>query len=223
MKFALGLCALALTFLQSAGRPSFVAFIPNGNGVAGVAALGHVNAAGGGATNAFGEAFGAAGHEWTKALCQADSDRDGATNGQELGDPCCTWTPSAGFDSSTAAQSPTHPGVANSFTTDQLAAMTCGGEADLDSVSSSGDSSSPSSLSASGSQTSSFGGRTTGSNLSGSLDDVVAPELQPRFSPGPQLDQTSPAPATSTAEQLKGSILAVCCFSMLAMAMAMAM
>jgi hypothetical protein len=29
--------------------------------------------------------------EWTKALCQKDSDGDGQTNGQELGDPCCTW------------------------------------------------------------------------------------------------------------------------------------
>jgi hypothetical protein len=28
---------------------------------------------------------------WTAALCQKDSDGDGQTNGQELGDPCCTW------------------------------------------------------------------------------------------------------------------------------------
>lgn len=35
------------------------------------------------------QAFAAAGHVWTKELCQADSDGDGATNGAELGDPNC--------------------------------------------------------------------------------------------------------------------------------------
>lgn len=43
------------------------------------------------AINAFGDAFRAAGFEWTKELCEADSDGDGQTNGMELGDPCCTW------------------------------------------------------------------------------------------------------------------------------------
>jgi hypothetical protein len=33
---------------------------------------------------------------WTAALCQKDSDGDGLTNGQELGDPCCTWVEAAG-------------------------------------------------------------------------------------------------------------------------------
>ncbi|ETM98389.1 hypothetical protein PPTG_19509 [Phytophthora nicotianae INRA-310] len=28
---------------------------------------------------------------WTKELCEADSDSDGQTIGQELGDPCCEW------------------------------------------------------------------------------------------------------------------------------------
>ena len=39
----------------------------------------------------FCQAFGAAGDKWTAALCQADSDTDGKTNGAELGDPNCTW------------------------------------------------------------------------------------------------------------------------------------
>lgn len=34
--------------------------------------------------------FAAAGHAWTQELCQADSDGDGYSNGQELGDPGCT-------------------------------------------------------------------------------------------------------------------------------------
>ena len=29
--------------------------------------------------------------QWNKALCMADSDGDGLTNGEELGDPHCTW------------------------------------------------------------------------------------------------------------------------------------
>ena len=37
-------------------------------------------------------AFQAAGYTWTLALCQADSDGDGQTNGLELGDPCCVWS-----------------------------------------------------------------------------------------------------------------------------------
>lgn len=47
---------------------------------------------GGGATNAYGAAFKAAGKQWTLSLCCADTDGDGYTNGVELGDPCCTWT-----------------------------------------------------------------------------------------------------------------------------------
>jgi dopamine beta-monooxygenase len=27
----------------------------------------------------------------TKELCETDSDRDGRTNGEELGDPNCVW------------------------------------------------------------------------------------------------------------------------------------
>ncbi|KAL3870623.1 hypothetical protein ACJMK2_038671 [Sinanodonta woodiana] len=70
--------------------------------------VGHTNALGGGERNPFGLAFDTAGKQWTKALCNLDSDGDGKTNGQELGDPNCVWSP---------GQSPlksvglTHPGV----------------------------------------------------------------------------------------------------------------
>lgn len=47
-----------------------------------------------GELNEFGEALKAAGYEWTKELCEADSDGDGESNGSELGDPCCLWSPS---------------------------------------------------------------------------------------------------------------------------------
>ena len=42
--------------------------------------------------NVFGDAFAAASGVWTAALCNADSDGDGFTNGEELGDPRCVWT-----------------------------------------------------------------------------------------------------------------------------------
>ncbi|KAK3593438.1 hypothetical protein CHS0354_020200 [Potamilus streckersoni] len=41
--------------------------------------------------NPFALDFAAAHHVWTQALCMKDSDRDGKTNGEELGDPHCTW------------------------------------------------------------------------------------------------------------------------------------
>ena len=31
--------------------------------------------------------------KWTVDLCRTDSDGDGKTNGEELGDPECTWQP----------------------------------------------------------------------------------------------------------------------------------
>ena len=53
------------------------------------AGLGHISTGGGGARNAFGLAFASAGRSWTADLCAADTDSDGKTNGEELGDPCC--------------------------------------------------------------------------------------------------------------------------------------
>jgi len=101
--------------------PGFSAFFPNGNavpcppGVSGCQAgictgVGHTSCAGGGGLNAFGRAFNAAGHKWTRALCLADSDGDGIANGVELGDPCCVWSP---------GQTPrfpaaSHPGLSSS-------------------------------------------------------------------------------------------------------------
>lgn len=47
------------------------------------------------ALNPFGMAFFNAGTQWTPALAALDSDGDGFSNGQELGDPAGTWTPGA--------------------------------------------------------------------------------------------------------------------------------
>ncbi|KAL7684391.1 hypothetical protein Plhal304r1_c036g0111501 [Plasmopara halstedii] len=71
---------------------AYVIKVPNGANVDGVKAIGHTNSGGGGARNAFGIKFSDAGHTWTTELCTEDSDGDGQTNGEELGDPCCEWT-----------------------------------------------------------------------------------------------------------------------------------
>ena len=67
--------------------------------------------------NAFGHDFRAAGFRWTVELCEKDSDGDGLSNGQELGDPHCTWRPPKAWGSRTVAPAImnttmlSHPGV----------------------------------------------------------------------------------------------------------------
>merc|ERR1719502_1078584 len=88
---------------QAQGQPESVC-----NGV------GHFNCMGGSLPlNQFGQDFEKEGWKWTEALCKMDSDGDGQTNGEELGDPCCLW--SRGDHPSPHMQSsfPSHPGVAN--------------------------------------------------------------------------------------------------------------
>jgi len=64
--------------------------------------------------NAFGEDLKKAGFRWTEALCRMDSDGDGRTNGEELGDPCCSWSAEApGEVEGWPWESLGHPGVAD--------------------------------------------------------------------------------------------------------------
>ncbi len=70
---------------------SFRSRVPNGN--LNSCDTCHDLAAGPPALNPFGTAFLGAGTSWTPALATVDSDGDGFTNGQELGDPAGTWTP----------------------------------------------------------------------------------------------------------------------------------
>ena len=106
------LTALAI---PAAAIPSYQSNIPNGNNVQrnGVAwgGVGHEASGGGGRLNSFGEAFRNAGRTWTFSLCNADTDGDGFTNGQELGDPNCMWTPGATPMRTTGIS---HPGYSDS-------------------------------------------------------------------------------------------------------------
>jgi len=112
-------CYIAIYFLAitgAAGLRQYADKIPNGATVpnpgpqGGVwAGVGHLNAGGGGENNQFGLDFAANGHEWTTQLCETDSDGDGRSNGEELGDPNCDWV--QGTDPAGPAVS--HPGVSD--------------------------------------------------------------------------------------------------------------
>lgn len=66
----------------------------------------------------FGEDWKKNGFVWTKELCELDSDQDGYTNGDELGDPCCVWSVSGTTATTTTPMLdsmegfiPSHPGM----------------------------------------------------------------------------------------------------------------
>lgn len=89
--------------------------IPNGNRVPNPCqegeiwnGVGHQSSMGGNARNPFGLDFKAAGFQWTTELCRKDSDGDGLTNGQELGDPNCVWTSGTTPERTTGLS---HPGI----------------------------------------------------------------------------------------------------------------
>jgi len=101
-------------------RQEYAARIPNGNNVPNPfcpsgetwAGVGHTRWGGTGARNDFGKDFAEAGLKWTTDLCHKDSDGDGLTNGEELGDPLCTWT-----EGSIPAETKkiSHPGIHNDW------------------------------------------------------------------------------------------------------------
>jgi hypothetical protein len=64
-------------------------------------------------------------YTWTKELCEADSDGDGQTNGQELGDPCCVWVAGQTDTAYMMGFSPSHPGHAGSKQGPDYAAPSC--------------------------------------------------------------------------------------------------
>ena len=96
--------------------------------------------------NPFGEDYRSNGYAWTKELCELDSDGDGFTNGEELGDPCCVWTKQENdYEGSSAKKtaaaildsfdefSPSHPGFKDSvppsgFSYDKTSLCNSGGD-----------------------------------------------------------------------------------------------
>ncbi|ETN07985.1 hypothetical protein PPTG_12499 [Phytophthora nicotianae INRA-310] len=90
--YAAAVCAAVclLTTHETEAYKTFQRKVPNGGNVPGVEAIGHERA-GGGPNNDFGLDFIEAMFKWTKTFCEKDSDGDGQTNGQELGDPCCEF------------------------------------------------------------------------------------------------------------------------------------
>merc|ERR1712002_981616 len=93
------ICILAALIALCAGHPSYIAQVPNGmklpdpcNPGSAKVASGHWNLNGGGDRNPFGVDFAAEGHKWTVNLCQKDSDGDGKSNGEEVGDISCKWS-----------------------------------------------------------------------------------------------------------------------------------
>ena len=104
----------------------YAARMPNGNArVEGDPALGHPDALGVAGENAFGQDYAKYRGVWQGAYCQADSDGDGFTNGQELGDPCCEWVEGTPAPYSIGIS---HPSRANSIPTYPQVTMTCRGD-----------------------------------------------------------------------------------------------
>ncbi len=88
------LVAVVLALLPLASAYDYYrGYVPNGALISN-RAFGHYSfgKASSSNTNAFGSDFNGQGAVWTQFLCRRDSDRDGFTNGWELGDPCCVWT-----------------------------------------------------------------------------------------------------------------------------------
>lgn len=123
MKMNSAVKLFCLYFIKaSSAFPIYGDRIPNGRSVpnpgpqGGVwAGVGHENAAGGGQRNQFGLDFKDSGFEWTEALCKMDSDGDGRSNGEELGDPQCIWQPGG----TPAMHALSHPGIQDTPLTNQ--------------------------------------------------------------------------------------------------------
>lgn len=80
--------------------------------------LGHRTCEGGSLPlNPFGEALKQSKFRWTAELCCADSDGDGQTNGEELGDPACdlagVWDPDSLLADALLYYDVSHPGFAS--------------------------------------------------------------------------------------------------------------
>lgn len=106
---------------SSLAFPGYEKLVPNGDFIATLCpGFGHVGCDNFVANNNFGSDLMEAGNEWTQAFCLKDSDGDGRSNGDELGDPCCRW-PAGSAELRNASLS--NPGDRSSATTYPSCAM----------------------------------------------------------------------------------------------------
>lgn len=118
------------------GFQTFQGQIPNGNKVPHPCkanfmwpGVGHQSRLGGGVNNQFGIDFKENGYVWNSDICWADSDGDDRTNGQELGDPYCTWTPG---QIPFQTENITHPGICDPYDSTQCTLKNSFVECDLE-------------------------------------------------------------------------------------------
>eukprot|EP00668_Euglena_longa_P035762 GGOE01045953.1.p2 GENE.GGOE01045953.1~~GGOE01045953.1.p2 ORF type:complete len:170 (-),score=43.55 GGOE01045953.1:416-895(-) len=114
---------LVLLAAPAMAKEAYKALIPNADNVRlnGVSwpAVGHTTAsATSSSNNPFGTDFQKYSFSWS-AVCTLDSDGDGRTNGEELGDPKCAWTQGA---TPARVVNITHPGYKDSATSTTTAA-----------------------------------------------------------------------------------------------------
>ena len=114
------LAAAALALAAVSAHREYVPYHPNGALIPNRGGgLGHLSPGGGGKRNPYGSAWEEAGKDaaaWSAkdwALCKAESDGDGQSNGFELGDVCCNWTVASGVAPATKT-SISNPGDAKS-------------------------------------------------------------------------------------------------------------
>lgn len=87
-------------------RTNFVSELPNGTRIDGRGCINcHLDADGGGITNDFAWDHVKNGNSFA-AICDIDSDQDGQSNGQELGDPDCVWVGGAPARAASARVAP---------------------------------------------------------------------------------------------------------------------
>ncbi|NP_001191657.1 dopamine beta hydroxylase-like protein precursor [Aplysia californica] len=122
-RLLLSLFPLLVLVKPSSAYQRFLELIPNGGRVPSPCdgqpvwqGVGHITKDGGSQRNQFGIDFLSQGQTWTTELCEMDSDGDGRSNGEELGDPNCTWRQGAGPTQSDAVIS--HPGICEPVTSE---------------------------------------------------------------------------------------------------------
>ncbi|XP_063424230.1 tyramine beta-hydroxylase-like isoform X2 [Mytilus trossulus] len=136
IRFVTKLYGLAIVINVAVGFPRFQNVIPNGDKLPHPCkpnyiwhGVGHRADGGEGPLNDFGKDFLRHGKIWNKSLCKLDSDKDGRSNGEELGDPNCIWT----RDTIPQRQNNiTHPGVCDPWESEECKKQNTWVDCDID-------------------------------------------------------------------------------------------